>query len=93
VQDLLDCSVDQGLVILRHFKWNLDRLQNEWFANVSKLRIQIGLDFDPKINQLQPAHKISLRSHHQGYCQVCYSQFNSGKDTQPDSLHCGHEFC
>lgn len=37
---------------------------------------------------------MSLKTQHQGYCQVCYVKFKSaGKDSEPDCLSCGHEFC
>ena len=51
LQELLGCSVDEGLVVLRHFKWNIDRFQNEWFGNEESIRKKIGLTFDPKLDK------------------------------------------
>lgn len=34
---------------MRHFKWNFDRLQNEWFGNERKLSKQIGIEFDQEL--------------------------------------------
>ncbi len=46
VQDLLNCNYDQGLAIMRHFKWNKDKFENEWFSNEKQLRKKIGIEFD-----------------------------------------------
>jgi hypothetical protein len=32
--------------VLRHFKWNMDKIQNEWFEKENKLRKLIGIDYD-----------------------------------------------
>jgi hypothetical protein len=31
VSDLLGLSEDDAIAVLKHFKWNMDKLQNEWF--------------------------------------------------------------
>jgi len=39
VSDLLGLSEDQAILVLRHFKWNMDKLQNQWFSQERQLRI------------------------------------------------------
>lgn len=31
IKDLLGVNPDKAILILRHFKWDIDKLQNNWF--------------------------------------------------------------
>ena len=89
--ELLGCSYDEGIAIMRFFKWNIDKLQNEWFGNEKVLRKRIGIEFDTELPKKFPFINASLPGHNQGYCQICYMQFNkAGPISEPDSLSCGH---
>ena len=46
IKDVLGMNADQAIAVLRHFKWNMDKIQNEWFNNDNKLRKMIGIDYD-----------------------------------------------
>ena len=37
---------DMVMAILRHFSWNLERTQQEWFDNQSQIAYQTGIEFD-----------------------------------------------
>jgi hypothetical protein len=71
--ELMGCTLDQGITIMRHFKWNMDKLQNEWFGNERKLGRLIGIECDPELPKKFPFMNASLPTHNQGYCQICYS--------------------
>ena len=61
LQDLLGCSLDAGIAILRYFKWNIDRLQNEWFGNEKQLGKKIGVEFDQELSKKYPFINMSLK--------------------------------
>jgi ariadne-1 len=91
ISDMLGLSEDDAISILRHFKWNIDKLQNEWFAKEKQLRLQIGIEFDKNIALKNPAVNSSLASINGGYCMICYNKFSSTNVSQKAiSLSCGH---
>lgn len=92
--EMLGLSEDDAIQVLRYFKWNQDKLQNEWFAKEKQLRLQAGIEFDKNIVLKNPQINTSLSSKNQGYCMICYSMFsNSNSNMKPVSLSCGHQFC
>ncbi len=92
-RETLGVNDDQAITLLRYFKWNLEKLQESWFADdQQKLMKKIGLVFDPIITKSYPYVNSTLKANNQGYCQICYSKFNT-TDAKPDALQCGHEFC
>eukprot|EP00349_Pseudokeronopsis_sp_Brazil_P006337 CAMPEP_0202969920 /NCGR_PEP_ID=MMETSP1396-20130829/15821_1 /ASSEMBLY_ACC=CAM_ASM_000872 /TAXON_ID= /ORGANISM="Pseudokeronopsis sp., Strain Brazil" /LENGTH=406 /DNA_ID=CAMNT_0049697995 /DNA_START=211 /DNA_END=1431 /DNA_ORIENTATION=+ len=85
---------DKAITVLRYYKWNLDKLQNEWFENEHKLKYTIGLEFNSEIAKKTPAVNGSLASQNKGMCLVCYEEFSNAKVEQKAlSLSCGHQFC
>ena len=48
-RDTLGLTDDQAIIMLRVYKWNLEKLQEAWFStdNTQKLKIKSGLEFDP----------------------------------------------
>ena len=77
ITDLLGCSADKAIQILKYFKWDNDKLQNNWFDQENKLKYKIGIEFDPKIPKAFPHVNGTLRVNNQGWCSICYSQFNT----------------
>ena len=92
IKDLLGCKSDDAILILRYFKWDVDKLQNNWFEKMDKLKLQIGLEFDTGIPKKAAYVSASLKSLNQGMCQICYSDFDKGT-RKADSMSCGHQFC
>ena len=39
IKDLLGCNSDAAILILRYFKWDVDKLQNNWFEKMDKLKL------------------------------------------------------
>jgi hypothetical protein len=72
---LFGLSTDDATATIRYFKWNMDKLQNEWFDNVKKLRTKIGLDFDQELLKASPHMNASLSRQNGNYCMICYSEF------------------
>lgn len=83
-------SENDAILLLRHFKWNLERLQEKFFSDDSaKLMKAIGLEFDPTVAKKFPFTCATLPTHNKGYCQICYSKFDQSA-AKADSLKCGH---
>ena len=92
--EMMGLSQDESMAVLRHFKWNLDKLQNEWFEKEKVLRYKIGLEFDPEIPKKKPIVNQSLKGKNEGYCMICYEVFSQVDGNQKAlSLGCGHQFC
>lgn len=68
VQELLNCSYDAGLAIMRYFKWNWDKFNNQWFTSEKQLRKKIGIELDPDLPKKYPYMNESLKTKNQGYC-------------------------
>jgi len=81
LRELLGCTADQAIAILRYFKWNLDKLQNEWFNSEKQLRNKIGIEFDLDLAKKFPFINASTSKLNQGYCQICYMKFNNASAT------------
>lgn len=47
---------------MRYFKWNIDKLQNDWFGNEKQLSKKIGLEFDPELSKKYNFINASLPS-------------------------------
>lgn len=92
VQEFFDCSEDDAIIMLRHFKFNIEKLQNEWFDNEG-LKKAIGLEYDSKIAKEFPEVEMSLREANEGYCIICYNEFDDGDFKCVSIPKCKHEFC
>ena len=42
-------DLDKTIQLLRHYKWNNDKLMEAWLNNENKLRIQAGFTLDPNL--------------------------------------------
>ena len=62
LKDVLGMTPDQAIAVLRHFKWNLDKIQNEWFEKENILRKVIGIDYDSTLVKKFPHINSSLMS-------------------------------
>ena len=46
IRELLGVNSDKAILILRYFKWDNDKLINNWFEKEKQLKLQIGIEFD-----------------------------------------------
>lgn len=77
IKDLLGINPDKAILILRYFKWDTDKLQNNWFDKEKQLKLQIGIEFDQSIPKRFAYVNASLHANNQGCCNICYSYFNA----------------
>ncbi len=77
--------------VLRFFRWNVDKINQEWYGNEEKFRIQAGLDFDENLRKKHPEIDNALAHKNGGMCPVMYTEFDEKDDDyKPISLKCGH---
>lgn len=54
LHELLGLTIDDCIAVLRHFKWNQDKLQNQWFEKERVLKLEIGLVYDKSLDKSFP---------------------------------------
>ena len=77
------------IIILRHYGWNKIKMEEQWFDNMPKLAIEIGIRFDLELVVDHPEISNSLKQYNKGICPICYCDF----DGEADQLVCGHQYC
>lgn len=80
-QDLFKITKDESLTVLMHYKWNWQKLQEDWFVKANEIKIKAGIMVDPKIPQI---------ASDPNECPVCYESLNASNS---DRLGCNHAFC
>jgi ariadne-1 len=73
--------VDAG-VLLRHFKWSVSKVNDEWFADEERVRASVGLLEKPATSKRQNQKEMT--------CEICFEAHPSEKMKAP---RCGHYFC
>ena len=39
-------SHDEAISVFRYFKWDAEKMQNEWYDDETKLKKKLGLEYD-----------------------------------------------
>jgi ariadne-1 len=78
---------DEAITVLIHYKWNIDKVSQEWFEDVDGNRKKFGLDLDDAA--VQKLNNIKIENNNV-YCSVCYCEINKSDSF---ALKCGHCFC
>jgi len=71
---------DHALAILRHFKWNQVKLNDDWWKDTDKLKIEIGLEYDPELTAKYPDIVNTTAAKNDNTCHVCYCEFEEDGD-------------
>lgn len=81
ISEIFGVPDDEALVLLNHFKWRKDLLENEWFGNEDKIYKKTGLE---------PNLRAEVSKSPEILCPMCF-------DTKPraefDCLKCNHQIC
>lgn len=82
LQELLDATYDEILILFHYFHWNRDKLENsDWFTNQEEISKKAGLvPLDNNIPSDPNTHE----------CPVCLGELPR---EEMDSLKCGHAIC
>ena len=87
--DLFTMNRDDMMIIIRHYKWNEDKMMQEWFDDQEKLKYPLGLEYDKRLD-LKPEIRVSQPNFNEGYCLSCYEELTSQNSY---ALACKHTFC
>ena len=91
VKELLNVNEDQAIAILRHFQWNYQRIEDDWFTMPERKFVDIGLEYDSKLIEKYPDIDATRKENNGGMCMVMYEEFEEGDpDYDSDELICGH---
>lgn len=84
VCSIVPLSRAEAIVLLHHFKWDVDRAQEEWLEHEKKVRQAVGL-FERPIVVTSDAAKIA--------CGTCQEKLPGDMNNMMLAVSCGHQFC
>ncbi|XP_033511919.2 probable E3 ubiquitin-protein ligase ARI8 [Nicotiana tomentosiformis] len=86
---ILSVPRDVSLALLLHYKWNIYRANEEWFANQSKVRKAIGM-LSEKETENPLGKRTFSDSNRLLTCGICFEEYSLEKVAFGD---CKHPFC
>ena len=84
VSSLLSISSAQAKALNRHFRWDTNRLNDDWFSDEGRVRKAVGLPANGEGEGEASTHQAKAT------CNICFDEF------PPDgmaSLACKHAYC
>ena len=76
IRDLFEMDDDALIHVARHYRWDQEKMQVEWFDNQARLSYELGIQFKKSLNN-DPMINCSTPSKHGGYCIICYEQITA----------------
>ncbi len=83
VMDLVSMCFDDSLILLRHFKWNHEKIENEYFNDCEKYQEDCGIVLKKLAEREIP------KSSNEAFCNICYQKGN----IIDNQLSCKHQLC
>ncbi|CAO2192312.1 unnamed protein product [Urochloa humidicola] len=80
VSSVLSIEREEACVLLHHYKWNISKLSDEWFADEEKVRHTVGLLLNG--NGRPRSRKLT--------CGICFEGYSSNVMS---SAGCAHFYC
>ena len=81
---------DEAIIALIDYKWNLDKINDDWYNDVDGNRKKFGIDQDENSLKELATEKVSSNTN---YCLICYSPVDIKNKSDCFALRCGHVFC
>ncbi|GAB2265685.1 Probable E3 ubiquitin-protein ligase ari8 [Dionaea muscipula] len=81
VSSILSISTVEAGRLLRHYKWNVTLVHDEWFADEERTRKTVGLLSRPIVLHPDATNLV---------CRICFDEYSVD---QLVSASCGHLFC
>lgn len=81
---------DEAIIALIDYKWNLDKINDDWYNDVDGNRRKFGIDQDE--NSVKQLAKEKVKSG-TNFCLICYSPVDNKSKKDWYALKCGHVFC
>ena len=92
IHRFIECSCldyDEAELVLIYYNWNYEKLIEEWYDNIEKIKIESHIEQSPeslkKISEYYLKNKIN-----QDICPICYTEIEEGNSL---SLKCNHQIC
>ncbi|GAQ91019.1 hypothetical protein KFL_007140020 [Klebsormidium nitens] len=82
VASVLSVTEEEATILLRHFKWSVSRVNDEWFGDEERVRDLVGL--------VHPAGLETGRGRRKVSCGICFDDFSRDEMIAP---RCGHLYC
>ncbi|KAL4553954.1 hypothetical protein LXL04_039927 [Taraxacum kok-saghyz] len=80
ISSILSISSVAAAILLRHYKWSVSKVNDEWFGDEEKVHRVVGLLEDPR----------ALPNVKESTCGICFEVYSSDSMR---SAACGHPFC
>lgn len=78
---VLSISRNDSCILLCHYSWDVNKVQDEWFADEAKVRRTVGLS---KNSALLPSMTYNI------LCRICFENY---EHSQMCAAPCGHLYC
>ncbi|CAN6485482.1 unnamed protein product [Victoria cruziana] len=82
ISTVLSISRDSSSILLRHYNWSVNKVNDEWFADEDKVRKAVGLLEKPVVEMTPNAIELT--------CGICFETYPRGV---MHAAACGHQFC
>ena len=84
-ETLGEVTDDYIISILRHFNWQTEKVNNQWYDKMDKLILEIGLEFDTSLNQKYPEIKTALKENNNN-CDIVWGDEFDPNDAELKAL-------
>ncbi|KAL1210197.1 putative E3 ubiquitin-protein ligase ARI11 [Cardamine amara subsp. amara] len=82
VSTVLSLSRAEAIVVLLHYHWSVDKVQDEWFEDEERIRKTIGILKEPVVNI--SGREVNIE------CGICFDSYSRKKIA---TVSCGHPYC
>lgn len=82
VSSVLSISKVEAGILLRHFKWSVSKVNDEWFVDEEKVRREVGLLEKPTVEVRPDTKELQ--------CGICFDVYSNDR---MKAAVCGHHFC
>ena len=92
INNFIECSnlnYDDGELVLVNYNWNYDKLIEEWFDNMEKIKISSHIEQSEE-SKKKIEEFISNNNISEDTCPVCYTEIEKNNSL---SLKCNHQIC
>ena len=92
INNFIECSnlaYDEAELVLVNYNWNYDKLIEEWFDNMEKIKISSHIEQSPE-SEKKISDFFSNNNITQETCPVCYTEIEKDNSL---SLKCNHQIC
>ena len=92
MEELYAMDKDSLIKIARHYRWNSEAMDTQWFEQKGKLEFELGIVFDKSLPIKHPHMNSSLMKFNKdSLCLICYDMLTPQNKFALEQ--CGHTFC